>query len=116
MHRELVHLYGPFSINSFGLIIVIGLIIASLLLLSDPKRPKPLSVDQYFNALSLAIIVELICGRLLYVIPNWKTIPSFWAIFAFWQGGFSLLGAVIGLVIVMPLYFKKVHINTLQFL
>ena len=87
MHRELIDLYGPLAINSFGLMIIIGLIIFSLLTVSDPKRPKIVSTDQYFNLLSLAIIVGLAGGRLLFVITNWKNLPSFWHIFAFLGGG-----------------------------
>ncbi len=113
MHRELIHLYGPLAINSFGLMIIIGLIIFSLLTVSDPKRPKIVSTDQYFNLLSLAIMVGLAGGRLLFVITNWKNLPSFWHIFAFWEGGFSLLGGVIALLAVLPFYLKKHSINTL---
>ncbi len=111
MHRELVHLYGPLAINSFGLFIIIGLVIFSALLLADSKRPALISTDQYFNALSLAIVTGLIGGRLLFVTTHWNTIDQWWKIFAFWHGGFSLLGAVVALVVVMPIYFKKRNIQ-----
>ena len=116
MHRELIHLYGPFAINSFGLMIIIGLLIFSLLILSDPKRTKILSSEQYFNLLAPAILVALVGGRLLYVIAHWHSIDSFLEIFAVWQGGFSLLGGVIALLLVMPYFFKKNHISLLPFL
>jgi phosphatidylglycerol:prolipoprotein diacylglycerol transferase len=107
MQRELVHIYGPLAINSFGLFIIIGLIIFSALFLSDPKRPKLISTDDYFNGLSLAIIAALIGGRSLFVITHWKTLTHWWSVFEFWVGGFSLLGAVIALLLVIPLYLKK---------
>ena len=116
MHRELFHLYGPFAINSFGLMIIIGIIIFSILILHDPKRAKLITTDQYFNVLSLAIVSALIGGRALYLLGNWQSLESFWQIFAFWEGGFSLLGGIIAFLIVMPLYFKKYHLNTIALL
>lgn len=116
MHRELFHLYGPLTVNSFGLMIIIGIIIFSILILRDPKRAKLITTDQYFNILSLAIINALIGGRALYLVGNWQSIESFWEIFAFWEGGFALLGGIIALLIVMPLYFKKHNLNTIAIL
>lgn len=116
MHRELLHLYGPLSINSFGLFIIVGLIVFSALLLADPKRDKLITTEQFFNALSLAILTALIGGRMLYVISDWQSLQSWWELFAFWRGGFSLLGAVITLLLVMPAYFKKYHIPIIPLL
>ena len=116
MQRELVHIYGPLAINSFGLFIIIGLVAFSALFLSDPKRPRLISTDNYFNALSLAIITALIGGRLLFVITHWQILKHWWNIFEFWTGGFSLLGAVIALLAVMPLYLKKRKINIVRLL
>lgn len=116
MHRELFHLYGPLAINSFGLMIILGIIIFSILILRDPKRPKLVTTDQYFNILSLAIVSALMGGRALYLLENWQSIESFWEIFAFWEGGFSLLGGIIALLVVMPFYFKKHHLNAIAIL
>ena len=116
MQRELFHLYGPFAINSFGLMIILGIIVFSALILRDPKRAKLVTVDQYFNILSLAIVSALIGGRILYLLGNWHSVESFWQIFAFWEGGFSLLGSIIALLIAMPFYFKKHNLNTVAIL
>lgn len=116
MHRELIHLYGPFAINTFGLFIIIGLIIFSTLVLADPKRKKIISADSYWNALATAIFCALIGGRLLFVITHWNSLQSYWHIFAIWQGGFSLLGAVAAVVIYMPFYFRKKSLDTLALL
>lgn len=116
MHRELLHLYGPFSINSFGLMIVIGLCIFSYLLLKDKKRPSIISTEHYFSLISPAIIAAIIGGRLLFVFTHWATFDHWIDIFAIWQGGFSLLGGIIALMMVMPFYFKKYNIPLLPFL
>ncbi len=116
MQRELLHLYGPFSINSFGLMIIIGLLVFSYLLLKDPKRPSIISIENYFSMLTPGIIAAIAGGRLLFVLTHWNTFNNWIDIFAIWQGGFSLLGGIIALILVMPLYFKKYQIPILPFL
>jgi len=115
MQRELLHLYGPFAINTFGLMIVVGLIIFSCLVLIDPRRPRILSTENYINILVPAIIAGLLGGRLLFVLTNLDSIKHFIDIFAIWQGGFSLLGSVIALLLVMPFYFKAYKIDPYRF-
>lgn len=116
MQRELLHLYGPFSINSFGLMIVIGLIIFSYLLLNDKKRSSIISTEHYFNLITPAIISAIIGGRFLFVATHWDSFDHWIDIFAIWQGGFSLLGGIIALILVMPFYFKKYNVPLLPFL
>ena len=95
MGPDIMHLYGPFSIKSFGVFIVIGIILFSTLLLKDRRIKKMMSIDQYFNLLSLAIISSIIGGRLLFVASNWQSLESFGTIFKIWEGGFvPLLQAV----------------------
>lgn len=105
--RQLISLYGPFAIQSFGLFIVLGIIIFTILFLGDPRRKKLINAEQYYNGLSGAIIAGFIGGRLLYMSTNWETFGSIWNIFAFWQGGYSLLGGILALLIFVPWYLKK---------
>ncbi len=116
MHRELIHMYGPFSIQSYGLCVALGLLIFSFLFLKDPKRKALLTQDQYFNILCTAIIVGFIGGRLLFVLTEWQTIDHWYDSFAFWQGGFSLLGGIISLILILPWYLKKQGIPVIAFL
>lgn len=111
--RQLISLYGPFAIQSFGLFIVLGIIIFTILFLRDPRRKKLISIEQYYNGLSGAIIAGFIGGRLLYMSTNWETFGSLWNIFAFWQGGYSLLGGILALMIFVPWYLKKQEIPIL---
>ena len=115
MHAKLLHIYGPLNINSFGLFIIIGIILFSVLILHDEKFKKILSKDSYFNLLSLSIGIAILGGRLLYVITNWP-LDSWSEIFAVWNGGFSLLGGIIALLIFIPYYVKKQKISALALL
>jgi phosphatidylglycerol---prolipoprotein diacylglyceryl transferase len=114
--RQLFSLYGPLGIQSFGLFIVIGIILFTYLFLRDPRSKKLLRPEQYYNLLSAAILAGFVGARLLYASTNWHTFGSFWNIFAFWEGGYSLLGGIIALMILVPWYLKKHHIPILPLL
>lgn len=113
--RELFSLYGPVGIQSFGLFIVIGILIFTFLFLQDPRRKNLISSEQYYNGLSAAIIVGFLGGRLLYVATSDEPI-SFGQIFAFWEGGYSLLGGIVALTIFIPWYLKAHNIPILPLL
>lgn len=114
--RQLFSLYGPLGIQSFGLFIVIGIILFTCLFLRDPRSKKLLRPEQYYNLLSAAILAGFVGARLLYAATNWHTFGSIWNIFAFWEGGYSLLGGIVALMIVVPWYLKNHHIPILPLL
>lgn len=116
MLPDIFPIYGPFSIKTFGLFIVIGLLIFSRLLLKDPRAQKLITLDQYINLLANAIILSIIGGRLLYIITNWKTLSTFTEVFMIWEGGFSLMGAVLMLLIGIPWYLYRHHIPIIPLL
>ena len=115
MHAELLPIYGPIAIQSFGLCVVIGLLVFSWFLLRYPKRALIISVDQYTEILFIGIIAGIIGGRLLYVITDWYSLDSFFEIFYLWNGGFSILGTIIAVAITLPLYLSKKHIPIWEF-
>ena len=112
MSRELLHIYGPFSIQSFGLAIAIGLIVFSYLVLRDPRRKALVSADNFFTILFYGIIAAALGGRFLALVADWSQVEGWIDLVSFWQGGFSLLGSVIAVMIVLPccLYYLKVPI------
>lgn len=115
MYRELIHIYGPFSIHSFGLLIAIGLIVFVSLALKHPWRKALVNENQFINIICIAILAGIIGGRILYVITDWQNMHSVIDIIALWQGGFSLLGSIIGIVIILPLYLRSHKIPILRF-
>jgi phosphatidylglycerol:prolipoprotein diacylglycerol transferase len=104
MHRTLLHIYGPLYIHSFGLMIALGLILFTWLILRDPKRKHIIGQDQFIDTLLLGIVIALASGRLLYVICEPAYMTSWLDIISIWDGGLSLLGAIIGVISIMPLY------------
>lgn len=105
--RQLLHIFGPFSIHPFGLFIAAGIMVFSVLFLRDPRRKKIICNEQFFSLLSACILLGFAGGRLLYVFSNWHQLPSFWHLFAVWEGGFSLLGGIMALLVALPFLLKK---------
>lgn len=115
MRRELLHIYGPFAIQSYGLAIIIGLCVFNYFFLRNPKRATLISVDAYVTLLVYAIISALLGGRLLammYHLPHISLIDFISPL----DGGFSLLGSIIALLIMLPLYLSYHRIPVMPFL
>lgn len=110
----LLHIYGPFSINMYGVSIVIGLLCFFYLALNDPRRSQLISEDQAVSLLSLNIIFGLIGGRLLHVLSDTAAYQSLYEMLAVWDGGFSLLGTLLSITLLNPIYLKMHKIPVLK--
>ncbi len=115
MCRELFHIWGPISVNSYGAMMLIGLIVVIVLMQSDPLVKKIMNREQLFNAAAVGILSGILGARFLYVICNWNAILSFRDVFALWDGGLSMMGGVIGILVVLPFYLRKKGTPTILF-
>lgn len=107
---ELLHIYGPFGIQSYGLFIALGIIISVIAIRYD-KRFKQLHLEAiYLDIIMISIIAGCIGGRLLEVISEPDLYPHWYDWFALWEGGFSILGCIIGIITIVPFYLKKIHV------
>jgi phosphatidylglycerol:prolipoprotein diacylglycerol transferase len=111
MHSELFHMYGPISVQWYGLMIFIGLLIFLYAFLKDSRRKPLISTEQAFDCVTLGIISAIIGGRLLFLFTNWNEINSFYDSISLWDGGLSLLGAITGVALVVPVYMKVKHLQ-----
>ncbi len=112
MPTELIHLFGPLSINSFGLMAAIGLLVFYWLIQKHPQF-KALHLQDSFTAILLVGAgIAIIGGKFAYHIAEHDMPQTISDIFAFWQGGISVLGATISILFVVPayLYYKKIPI------
>lgn len=116
LSRTLLHIYGPFSIYSFGAMIALGCIITYRLMLTDTRRIKLISTEHLLNIFSISIITALLGGRLLHLLSSYKELNSWQDIIALHEGGFSILGAMIALLCVIPWYLKKISVPVLPFM
>ena len=116
MHPEFLHIYGPISIQWYGLMIFIGILVFTYLILKDPQRKKLISTDQFFDLMTLGIGAAIIGGRLLFLFTNRHEISSLYDCIAIWDGGFSVLGSIAGILIVFPFYLRAKKIKVLELL
>lgn len=117
MCPKILTIYGPLAIQSYGFMIVVGLLIFLQLTYNHPRRKKLLSAEQYLNTVFVSLLAGVIGGRTLGVIANWQSFKlNPVEIFYPWIGGFVVLGAIIGIVIVLPLYLKSIKTPILPFL
>lgn len=58
----------------------------------------------------ISILAGCIGGRFLEVISEPLLYPHWYDWFALWQGGFSILGSIIGVITIVPFYLKKINV------
>ncbi|MDX8044660.1 prolipoprotein diacylglyceryl transferase [Gracilibacillus sp. S3-1-1] len=96
---------GPLSIYWYGVIIASGAFIALWLATREADRlgvKKDYIVDLVMFAIPLAIIF----ARIYYVAFEWERYVDgpWWKVFAIWEGGIAIHGALIGAVITAIIY------------
>ncbi len=101
-----VHI-GPLTIHFYGIIIALAITTSYILALKIAKEKKISSneVDNYFFTV---IPLSLVFARLYHVSTNW----SYYAknpllIFAVWNGGLGILGAILGGIAILYYLSKK---------
>lgn len=107
------HLWGPLSIQSYGLFIALGVTIGITLLQSDQLFTKLMSVDQFQTLFLATLGAALLGGRTLSLLEGSITLTEF---LYFWQPGYSILGSVIaGMVTIITLLYYY-QLNPVQVL
>jgi len=94
MHRILFQI-GPITLYSYGLLVGIGFLLASMLVLRDSKR-FGLPRDSIFDCLIAVLLGGIIGGRLLFVALNWDYFfrqPL--KVFMLNEGGMAFHGALV---------------------
>ncbi len=96
-----IHLYGIL----IGLGVWIGLEIA---LVSRPKLTKELE-----ESFVWALLTGVVGARLYHVVDYWNRYYSanFWKIFAVWEGGLGIWGAIVGAILGLGVYSKLKNKN-----
>ena len=90
---------GPLTIHLYGLVIGIGLILAVLYACRRSKQ-FGLKEDDILDGVLWVTPFAIICARIYYVAFSWEDYAdNLWSVFAIWEGGIAIYGAVIGAVI-----------------
>jgi len=115
MYPNIMHIYGPLYINSYGLFIALGILIFCVLIKQNKEFNKLVNFETFKDIFFFSIITGVAGGRLLWAIEEWKNI-NILQLFAIWQPGYSFLGTMVALLIFVPLYLKKLNVPALPFL
>ncbi len=105
---------GPFEMRYYGLIFVLGLIIAYFLFAYLARRKKiKLSENDIANLFLYGIIGIILGSRIFYVVvynlPYYLANP--FEIIAVWHGGLSFHGGLIGAILAIAYFCKKRKID-----
>jgi len=105
---------GFLQITWYSLFILLGVMIASFLVLKEGKK-FGLTEDYVVNLMFWTVIFGIIGARLFYVIFNWNYYShNVVEIFKIWNGGLSIHGAIIFGLMVVLLYSKKYEFRFLK--
>jgi phosphatidylglycerol:prolipoprotein diacylglycerol transferase len=109
MHPVLVEL-GPISIRFYGLMYVLGIVLAMVMLRQEVKRKGlPLTDDDVTNFVLLLVFGGILGARLYYVAFNWDYYGANPAqIPVLWRGGLAIHGGLIG-GLVAGIWFARRH-------
>ncbi|OEH86804.1 prolipoprotein diacylglyceryl transferase [Desulfuribacillus stibiiarsenatis] len=102
---------GPIQIHWYGLIIGSGIFLALYIALREVKR-LGLNPDHYIDVVLVGVPVAVIFARIYYVAFQWDYYgqnPG--EIFAIWQGGLAIHGALIGTILTGYIYVRMKKIS-----
>lgn len=116
MSPILVHVCGPLSIHWYGLMIACGVLIALWLLHRDRALQKIVQISTCFSIVEYSILFGYLGGRILFLISENRLLSDWSMILKFWEPGLSILGSILGILLVLFLYVGRLKINTLALL
>ncbi len=87
---------GRFSFQWYGILIVLGIVTALFIMREGLKRKK-IDPDAILEIAVIVIPMGIIGARFHYVLWSWREFAGrpFWHVFAFWEGGLAIFGAVV---------------------
>jgi len=106
---------GPFTIYWYGVIIATGAYLGLWLAMRESQR-LGLKKDIFVDLVVFAIPAAIICARIYYVIFEWDRYKNgnLTDIFAIWEGGIAIHGALIGAVVTALIFAKVRNISFWQ--
>lgn len=106
---------GPLTIYWYGVIIAAGAFIGLYLATKESDR-LGLKKDLMVDMIVFAIPISIIFARIYYVIFEWDRYAggSWWDVFAIWEGGIAIHGALIGAVLTAIIYARVKKVSFWQ--
>ncbi len=114
MRIILFEIFG-IRINSYGLMIAIGIIVAAMLFINKGRK-KNLNEDSLLNLIIFAVIGGMLGGKGLFIITEIKDIIKEPSILLNFGYGFVIYGAIGGGALAMYLYCRRKNWNIVEML
>ena len=115
MVRDLICI-GPFTIRSFGVAIIVGLLIFMRLMQRHPSFKKLGLQNVFVDVMLVGIASALLGGRLMHALTEPELFADPMRLFAFWEGGLAIIGGVVGVLIAVPCYLRWKGVPIVPFL
>lgn len=106
---------GPVLIRPHGLLIAVGFL-AGARLMRRYSRPRGISDESLWRVLGWALAGGLVGMRLAWLLGHWREVHSPLEAVAVWHGGMSLLGGLLGAVLVGALVARQERLPVLPLL
>ena len=117
MYPRLFHIYGPVWIHTYGVMIALGFLVFLFLTTRHPLRKKLIGTEEYLDVVLLGLISGVAGGRLLYVLTNLNQFTdNLLQIFYPWVGGFTVIGAIFGVLAIVPFRLYRLKVPVLPIL
>lgn len=113
---EILHLFGQFSIHVYGVFVALGIGAFIALSFNDQLRKKHISSALYERLVIFTIIAALLGARALHIASQWNSYHTLIEMASVWNGGLSILGAIIAGLIFVPLFLRYYKIPILPVL
>lgn len=111
MH-PLIGQWGPFSLRWYGLAIAIGILCGAYLANRRAARLSRHLEERVYEFAFYAVLGGVVGARLWEVIFTWRDyVDNPWDAIAFWKGGMSIQGAILGGLLVTIWFVRKYSLN-----
>jgi phosphatidylglycerol---prolipoprotein diacylglyceryl transferase len=102
---------GPLTIYWYGVIIATGAALGLWLAMKESNR-LGLKKDLLIDFIVYAVPIAILFARIYYVIFEWERYADgpFWRVFAVWEGGIAIHGAIIGGVLTAIVFSRAKNI------
>lgn len=107
---------GGFMLRLYGLFVALG-IGAALMLTLRRWRQVGGRDDLVYEVLVWGVLAGLAGGRLYHLVSSWSEVPDqWWGIFAVWEGGLSIWGAITGGIVAAAIVVRRRGVSVARFL
>lgn len=105
MDSVILPIFGPLAIHTFGVCIALGVLTALILATRNTLVKNNHLLEKHLLSLvNITVVSGIIGGRLLYVITAPEEFNSWLEMLAIWNGGLSVLGAILCSLITLFMY------------